>query len=397
MGDNPPMERKILVVGAGIGGLATALACGQQGMATQLFEKKPALSELGAGIQLGPNALRLLAAWGLRDALDEFACFPQRLEVRSAQTGALLGTLPLGARALQRYGAPYATIARADLHAVLHRGVVAQGLAQIHAGQAAHRVSQDLSAVELLTEDARKRRANVLVAADGVWSHVRDFVRQDVQPAFSGHLAYRAMVKQADLPENMRSDCITVWLGPAMHAVQYPVNAGTMLNVVVIVEGPLPAEAQAWEQTALRSDLLAQMASSHASLQDLVRSIAQWRLWPLQSLPHLRSAGEMVFGRIALLGDAAHPMLPYLAQGAGMAIEDAAVLAQCLHQQPAEDAKALLRYANMRWQRNARVQARAQRNATIFHATGWRAWGRDVAMRALGARLLDVPWLYRGV
>jgi len=169
------MERKILIAGGGIGGLATALVCGRQGMATQVFEKKRVLSEVGAGVQLGPNVLRVLEAWGLRSAIDTVACFPQRLEVRSALSGALLGTLPLGARAVQRYGARYATMARVDLHALLHRAVQAQGMAQVHLAQAVARVSQDVSAVELLTEDHRKRRANVLIAADGVWSHVRDF------------------------------------------------------------------------------------------------------------------------------------------------------------------------------------------------------------------------------
>jgi salicylate hydroxylase len=391
------MERKILLAGGGIGGLATALACGHRGMATQLFEQKRVLSEVGAGIQLGPNAVRLLESWGLRAALDGVACFPQRLEVRSAQSGSLLGSLPLGARALQRYGARYATIARVDLHTLLHRAAVAQGLTEIHLGRAAQRVSQDASAVELITDDERKRRANVLIAADGVWSHVRDFLRQDVQPVFSGHLAYRAMAKQVDLPQALRSDCITVWLGPAMHAVQYPVQSGELLNLVVIVEGPAPAQTQEWEQAALRSDLTARMSNAFGSLQELVDAMAPWRLWPLNRLPHLRGPQDMAFGRIALLGDAAHPMLPYLAQGAGMAIEDAAVLARCLHQGPADDAKALLRYAALRWKRNARVQARAQRNGEIFHATGVTAWGRDTAMRLLGARLLDMPWLYRGV
>ena len=366
-------------------------------MGTQLFEKKQVLSEVGAGVQLGPNAVRLLEGWGLGAALDAVACFPQRLEVRSAHSGVLLGTLPLGARALQRYGARYATIARIDLHTLLHRAVLAQGLTEIHLGRAAQRVSQDASAVELITDDDRKRRANVLVAADGVWSHVRDFLRRGIQPVFSGHLAYRAMAKQSDLPQSLRSDCITVWLGPAMHAVQYPVHGGEVLNLVVIVEGASPDRAQEWEQAAVRSDLLARLPDACGDLQDVVAAMAQWRLWPLNGLPHLRGPQEMAFGRIALLGDAAHPMLPYLAQGAGMAIEDAAVLAACLHQSPADDDKALLRYAALRWKRNARVQARAARNGEIFHATGLTAWGRDTAMRLLGARLLDMPWLYRGV
>jgi salicylate hydroxylase len=296
---------------------------------------------------------------------------------------------------VQRYGARYATIARVDLHTLLHRAVQAQGMAQMHLGQSVARVSQDASAVELLTEDQRKRRANVLIAADGVWSHVRDFLRPEVQAAFTGHLAYRAMAKQSDLPESLRSDCITVWLGPSMHAVQYPVQAGSLLNTVVLVEGAAPQDAQGWEQDAVRSELLEQLAGVHGSLQDRVRSMAQWRLWPLCGLPHLRGPQDMAFGRIALLGDAAHPMLPYLAQGAGMAIEDARALGQALAEGGATPA-ALASYAESRCQRNARVQDRALRNAWIFHATGPVRWGRDLAMRLLGERLLDLPWLYGG-
>jgi salicylate hydroxylase len=205
------------------------------------------------------------------------------------------------------------------------------------------------------------------------------------------------MAKQADLPKSLRSDCVTVWLGPAMHAVQYPVHSGELLNLVVIVEGAAPADPQAWEQAALRSDLSARLSQACGGLQDLVGAMAQWRLWPLNGLPHLRGPQDMAFGRIALLGDAAHPMLPYLAQGEGMAIEDAAVLARCLHEGPADDAKALLRYGALRWKRNARVQARAIRNGEIFHMQGLMRSGRDMSLKLLGARLLDVPWLYRGL
>ena len=362
----------------------------------QLIEKKATLSEVGAGIQLSPNVVRLLEGWGLRSGLDAVACFPPLLQVRSAQSAALLGQLSLGARAVRRYGARYATIARVDLQNLLLHAVQAQGSTQLLLNNALQLVSQDTHAVQVTTTDGHQRRANVVIGADGLWSHVRDFVRTDAQPRFSGHLAYRAMVPQAALPLALRSEVITAWLGPRFHAVQYPVHGGQWLNVVVIVEGPSPQDIHHWDHEANARDLHTHMDGTASALQDLVAAIKVWRLWPLNGLPHLRSAKELAFGRIALMGDAAHPMLPYLAQGAGMAIEDAAALADVLAQSDVGDAAALERYAQNRWRRNARVQARAQRNGEIFHATGLQRWGRDTAMQVLGQRLLDVPWLYMG-
>ncbi len=390
------MHKKILVVGGGIGGLATALACGARGLGVQLIEKKPVFSEVGAGVQLSPNVVRLLEGWGLGPGLDAVACFPPLLQVRSAQSAAVLGQLALGARAMQRYGARYATIARADLHQLLLSAVEVQGTAQLMLNNAMQHVSQDTNAVQVNTSDGHQRRSNVLIGADGLWSSVRDFVRADAQPAFTGHLAYRAMVPQTDLPQAQRSEVVTAWLGPRFHAVQYPVHGGQWLNVVVIVEGPAPDDMQQWDHDANAADLRAHLKDAAAPLQDLVAAIKTWRLWPLNGLPHLRGPQELAFGRIALMGDAAHPMLPYLAQGAGMAIEDAAALADALAIPGLGDVAALERYAQLRWRRNARVQARAQRNGEIFHATGMQRWGRDVAMRVLGQRLLDVPWLYAG-
>lgn len=390
------MQKKILLVGGGVGGLATALACGARGLPVQLIEKKRVFAEVGAGIQLSPNVVRLLEGWGLGAALDAYACFPSLLQVRSAQSGALLGQLALGARAVQRYGARYATIARADLHAALLGAVQAQGNTQLLLDNALQLVSQDTHAVQVTTADGHQRRANVVIGADGLWSHVRDFVRVDAQPRFSGHLAYRAMLAQADLPAAMRSDVITAWLGPRFHAVHYPVHGGEFLNLVVIVQGAPPEDTHHWNHEANADDLRSRLDGAAGALQDLVSATKAWRMWPLHALDPLRSPKELAFGRIALMGDAAHPMLPYLAQGAGMAIEDAAALAQALSTPGLGDVAALERYAQTRWSRNARVQARAQRNGEIFHATGLQCWGRDAAMRLLGQRLLDVPWLYGG-
>jgi salicylate hydroxylase len=209
-------------------------------------------------------------------------------------------------------------------------------------------------------------------------------------------VAYRGLAVQADLPQALRSQEVTVWLGPHLHVVAYPVHGGEELNVVAIVQGQGIGPAADWDQEALAVNLQATLADACAPLRDLVRAMPGWRLWALHDRRPLRSAADMAKGRIALLGDAAHPMRPYLAQGAGMAIEDAEVLARSLAAVGGGiDIPAGLRsYAQARWQRCARVQRRSQRNGQIFHAVGAVRFGRDLALRVFGERIIDVPWLY---
>jgi len=202
------------------------------------------------------------------------------------------------------------------------------------------------------------------------------------------------MLAQSSLPAQLRSQQVTAWLGPKLHVVQYPVRGGDWLNVVAIVHGHLLGDAQDWDHSANAAELQRQLAHTCAPLQDLVRAIEHWRLWALNIRPPMRSAQQHAVGRVALLGDAAHPMLPYLAQGAGMAIEDAHALGQALQTANQPLPAALQQFASRRWQRNARVQARAIQNGKIFHATGPLQWGRDAAMKLLGEKLLDMPWLY---
>jgi salicylate hydroxylase len=247
------------------------------------------------------------------------------------------------------------------------------------------------------TTNGRTLQTPLLLGADGVWSRVRAGVVADGAPRMTGHLAFRAMVAQSDLPQRLRTQVVTAWLGPDFHAVQYPVRSGEWLNIVVIVHGQVYGDPQHWDHSANAGELRARLARAGSGLLDMVHAIPHWRLWALSDRPPMRSADEHAKGRIALLGDAAHPMRPYLAQGAGMAIEDAATLAQVLPPSADDVPAALQRYAHARWERNARVQARAIRNGEIFHLSGPMQWARDVSLRTLGRRILDVPWLYRGV
>lgn len=385
----------VVIAGGGIGGLAAALACARQRVPVQLLERATQLSEVGAGIQIGPNVTRILQAWGLGAALAEVAAFPKQLQARDAQTGQVLGTLRLGERAQALYGASYATIHRADLQGLLQRAVQDAGLA-LHLGQTVHGWYETEEALQVNTAEGLSLQVSALIGADGIWSAVRQQLLGDASARFTGHLAYRALVAQADLPTHLRSDQVTVWMGPRLHVVHYPVRSGQWLNLVAIVHGAKPDQAQDWDQAGHTQALMQAMGVVGRDLHERLASVPAWRQWALYDRSPVSGASDMAQGRVALLGDAAHPMRPYLAQGAGMAIEDAQALAQCLSVGNATVAEQLQAYAEQRWARNARVQARAIRNGRIFHAQGAVALGRNLSMRLMGERVMDVPWLYAG-
>ena len=387
--------QQMLIAGGGIGGLAAAVACTQRGVPVQLLERAAQLSEVGAGIQIGPNVTRILQAWGLGDALAQVAAFPPRLQARDAQTGQVLGTLTLGERAQSLYGAPYATIHRADLQGLLHSAAQSAGV-DIRLGQTVQGWQDTADGLGVTTADGASVQAGALIGADGVWSAVRQQLLGDAPARFTGHLAYRALVAQADLPAHLRSEQVTVWMGPRLHVVHYPVRSGQWLNLVAIVHGAKPEPSQDWDQVGQTQALMQAMGAVGHDLHERLASVPAWRQWALHDREPLNGAKQMAQGRVALLGDAAHPMRPYLAQGAGMAIEDAQVLAQCFCIDNATVPEQLQAYAEQRWVRNARVQARAIRNGRIFHAQGAVALGRNLSMRLMGQRVMDVPWLYGG-
>ncbi|HQR87543.1 MAG: FAD-dependent oxidoreductase [Burkholderiales bacterium 35-55-47] len=401
------MTKTLLVAGGGIAGMATGFAAARAGWQATVFERAAEFSEVGAGVQLGPNVTRILQAWGLADALKQVAAFPAGLHARSMSTGEVLATLPIK-DAVQLYGAPYVTIHRADLHGLLLKAAEREGV-QVHSDAVVQRVDQTPDAVtlEVLQRGLlQQHKAAIAVAGDGVWSPLRQQLLGDGLPEFTGHIAYRALVAQADLPAHLRSQDVSVWMGSQAHVVSYPVRGGEYLNVVCLAEGQLLDDdannleaLQTWNAQKSESQTLAELhhalRGACTALTDLMNACSDWRLWPLCGRPAMQGTQEHVVGRVALLGDAAHPMLPYLAQGAGMAIEDAAELAMQLNHATTEDVpERLLQFAQVRWQRNARVQARAVRNGQIFHATGPMRVARDMSLRLMGARLMDVPWLY---
>ena len=394
------MPTHILVVGGGIGGLSAALALSRGGHRVDVFEQAPAFAEIGAGIQMGPNVTRRLAQLGLAEGLEAIAARPDALVVQSAGSGIELARLPLGDAMRERYGAPYLCVHRADLHALLLEAVRARGRGTLVTDARIAQVETSDDLVCISSSGARAWEGEALIGADGLWSLARqclDVPSAAEPPRATGHTAWRAMAEQAALPQALRRGRIDVWLGPQLHAVAYPVRGGAWLNVVVIAESAPAGDARDWDQASSLAALQKATGRSGRALQALLEAMPGWRAWTLSDRPPLASAAEMAHERVALVGDAAHPMVPYLAQGAGMAIEDSVALAEALGQGSAADVPAAFaRYAEARWQRNALVQAKARRNGRIFHATGAVRIGRDLAMRTLGARLLDQPWLYSG-
>ena len=387
-----------LVAGAGIGGLATALALQHRGIGSQLWEQTDAFGEVGAGIQIGPNVTRILRRWGLGSALEQVAVTPQALVSHDAVTGACLGRLDLSDVA-RRYGAPYMTIHRADLHGLL-LAALDPARVKTHLRRSLAEVQVDgAGTVGVIDDRGQGWEPPALIGADGLWSRVRQQVWSDGDPLPTGHWAYRALLPTRLLPPRWREPLVRVWMAPGLHAVHYPVRRGEWLNLVVLLEAPEHAAQAGWDARRapehIRADVQRALRGLCHDLHDVLRPVETWRAWSLWARPDLQGPGQMARGRVALLGDAAHPMLPYLAQGAGMAIEDAWQLGQCMVSTGEEDhTKVLAAYAHARWARNARVQAQARRNGEVFHARGPMAWARNTALRLAGPRLMDQPWLY---
>jgi salicylate hydroxylase len=405
------MNKAMVIAGAGMGGLSAGIAMGLMGQEALLVEKKQSFTELGAGIQLGPNATRILEHWGMIKSLEAHAARPERVEVFRWDQDHALAQLELGAHFRRRYGAPYLTIHRADLQASLLERLLAIGQTELRLGTTLSHLNDSGDGVELELNCAMTTsglNAQALIGADGVSSQVRrlHWPAQHIQA--TPHLAYRATIAQNRLPLKWRQSGVRVFMGPQMHWVQYPIRSGEWLNIVALVEAPFDSShqraglreplLQTWheevplEQT--REHFRGALKGANAQLIELFGAVHEWSAWRLFDADPLRGPEHMALGHLALLGDAAHPMLPFLAQGAGMSIEDAHALAKAWSQQRLSVPRRLEAYAQDRWRRNARVQSRARANARIFHASGVLAGLRDWGLRQMGEKLLDMPWLY---
>lgn len=393
MARGEPALRHVAIVGAGIGGLTAALALSARGWAVTLFERRTGFEEAGAGIQLSPNASRVLIQLGLGPALRRAASEPSRVAIRASRSGAAIGEIALGAVMRERFGAPYLVIHRRDLQRILLDGVRSQSAIRILLGRRVTAIAEVAGGVGLTLErggGAEAGRFDVAVGADGVWSTVRGAMGDARAPVYRGYVAWRATIPIAAAPPELAAVETGLWLGARSHVVHYPLDGGRLLNIVAFEQRAEPVEG--WSAPGDPDALQRVFAGVAPPLAGLLRQPRDWQLWSLFDLP----AKRMARGRIALLGDAAHPVLPFLAQGGALAIEDAAALALALSDADAVIPAALRRYAAERLSRVRRVQRVARRNGGTFHAGPLVAKARDLAIRRLGPSGMATryAWLY---
>ena len=350
---------RVLIVGGGIGGLTAALALGRAGYRVAVYEQAPEFSEIGAGIMLTPNATRVLRHLGLEAALDRAALRPPASVYRRFDDASVIGDAPLAEAMETAYGAPYFHIHRSDLLDVLLAAVRAQGAAELNAGRMARDCSQEGGEVTVQFSNGDAAVGDLLLACDGIRSTLRGRLLAGAEPRFRGQVAWRSLVPADGLPERVTARESVVWIGRDRHIVQYVLRGGSLVNYVAIaVQDRWTGEG--WTRPAKRSELRAGFAGWHEDVQALLAAtpadaLYKWGLFDRDPLE------QWVYGRIALLGDAAHPMLPFMAQGSAMAIEDAVILARCVEDFDDPEV-ALSRYRAVRRERTARVilQSRAQ-------------------------------------
>lgn len=384
-------EPNHLIVGGGIGGLAAAIALGRDGQNVTVLERSNFTEESGAGIQLGPNATRVLRSLGVLPAIEAFAFKPESLLIFDALSGRKLATLPFGVTVEARYGAPYLTLHRADLHSVLLQTCKTLGAVTLRPGFALAQAEDVGDKVIAREANGDELGGDLLIGADGLWSKLRGLIAPNAHPRFAHATAYRTIMPREALPSAFSAPVVGLWLGPDAHLVHYPVRGGRELNLVAIVEDG--EEAQGWNEPAERSLLLSRFTGWSKDSKSLLEMATGFRRWSLYRLPRLR---HWYKGRVALLGDAAHPTLPHLAQGAALAIEDAATLSEYLKDE-SDPTKAFRDYQRLRQSRASRVQRRSQRLGRYYHFKGPARLFRNalLARRDSDALLASLDWLYR--
>jgi salicylate hydroxylase len=355
-------KTNIAIVGGGIGGLAAALALVRRGIDVDVYEQAPELRELGAGVQISANGTRVLHALGLKEALEKVQVLPAGKAIRLWNTGQSWKLFDLGLESVDRYGFPYITIHRGDLHGVIVQALLKAKPGAIHLNHKCIGLAQSDGHVELRFENGAPVRAKLVVGADGVHSVVREHLFGALKPEFCGIIAWRGVIPMERVPPSISRTIGTNWVGPGGHVVHYPLRAGTLLNFVGMGERDWSVEG--WNVRGTTEEVLNDFRGWHDDVHAMIRNIDVPYKWGLALRPTMEQWSK---GRCTLLGDACHPMVPLLAQGANMALEDGLVLARAIEKYPADLETALARYETARRERANKVVAGSAAMIPRFH------------------------------
>jgi 3-hydroxybenzoate 6-monooxygenase len=384
----------VLIAGGGIGGLAVALGLAQKGIRSILLEKASVLGEIGAGIQLGPNAFHAFDYLGVGEAARNMAVYVDQLRLMDAMTAKEICHVDLGDAFRTRFRNPYAVVHRGDLHGVFLKACRDSDLIDLRVSSEVTGYDQDGSSVTARLASGDRVAGSLLIGADGLWSNIRKQVVGDGKPRVSGHTTYRSVIPTEQMPEDLRWNAATLWAGVKCHLVHYPLSGWKVFNLVVTCHNDAPEPVAG--KPVPEDEVMRGFAHIHERALDIIRHGTNWKLWVLCD----RDPTERwIDGRVVLLGDAAHPMLQYFAQGACQAMEDAVCLSHMLGNHADDHASALEKYRELRFPRTAKVQMLSRAiGEHIYHPTGEHARLRNAIMSAKSQEEWhdDLAWLYGG-
>jgi salicylate hydroxylase len=387
-------ERPVLIAGGGIGGLAVALGLAQKGIGSILLEKASELGEIGAGIQLGPNAFHAFDYLGVGEAARGMAVYIDQLRLMDALTAEEITHVDLGDAFRARFGNPYAVVHRGDLHGVFLKACRDHALIKLRVSSEVVGYDQDGASVTARLASGERVTGSLLIGADGLWSNIRKSVAADGPPRVSGHSTYRSVIPTGEMPEDLRWNAATLWAGPKCHIVHYPLSGWKVFNLVVTYHNHAPEPVAG--QAVSDDEVMRGFGHVHDRARDIIRHGKNWKLWVLCDRDPIE---KWIDGRVVLLGDAAHPTLQYFAQGACMALEDAVCLSHMLAAHPDDHAAALEAYVAQRFARTARIQTLSRAiGEHIYHPDGEHARLRNAIMGAKSSEDYydDLEWLYGG-
>ena len=382
--------KPFLISGGGIAGLAASLGLGRVGRPSQVFEQAQGFEEVGAGLQMSPNGVRALQWLGAWEAVEPACVIPTEIHVRDGRSGGLLQRMRLGKPFEERFGAPYRVCHRADLLDGLVQTARRTPAIELNTGRRAVSVTSEADGAELTLENGEARHGSAVIAADGIRSRLRELVCGPAEPVFRGHAIFRALITFASVPPAIEADCVTLWLYPGGHVVHYPVSNWRDFNIAAAIDS-LPL-AEGWSRPADGERLRDVFADADDTLSSLLAAPRSWFTWAGADLPDLQRWSN---GNVLLAGDAAHATLPYLAQGAVMALEDACCLAGHI-QRTTHLPEAFAAHEAERRPRVTRIQAESRKLGKLYHARGITALVRNLGMAAMGqdAAIQRNRWIY---